>query len=56
MNSIEPPGSADISHMATRRCGRLGQPGDDGSHGWCAGLSKFLASGIRINLGEFGAQ
>jgi len=56
MNSIEPPGSALMSQMPTNLCGRLGQPAEDGSHGWFNGSSSFLASGILMSFGEPGAQ
>lgn len=56
INSIEPPGSALISHIPTNLWGRVGQPAEEGSHGWWEGWSSFFASGIFKSLGEPGAQ
>ena len=56
MNSIDPPGSAEMSQMASRRCGSLGQPTMCASHGVCSGRSRVLASGIVISLGAPTAQ
>ena len=51
MNSIEPPGSAVISHMAIRRWGRLGQPAIAGMLGLVSGLSSVLVSMLVRNRG-----
>ena len=56
MNSMDPPGSADMSQMASKRWGSCGQPGDEGDHGEAVGCSKTLASEIERRRGEFGAQ
>lgn len=56
MNSMEPPGSADMSQMANILWGRAGAPTDVGNHGVCAGCSRCLASGMVINLGLLTAQ
>lgn len=56
MNSIEPPGSAEISQMANKRCGRVGEPILPAIHGVDAGRNKYLASGMVKSLGEFTAQ
>lgn len=56
MNSIEPPGSAEISQIARRRCGSCGHPSDDGNHGASCGCNSVLASGMVISLGAVGAQ
>ena len=56
MNSIEPPGSADISQSAMRRWGRWGHPLLDGSHGKSWAFINFLASGMVRSRGAFGAQ
>ena len=34
----------------------MGQPGEERSHGWFAGCSRSLASGILINFGDNGSQ
>lgn len=35
MNSMEPPGSAEMSQMASRRCGRVGAPkGEEKGNGY----------------------
>lgn len=51
INSMEPPGSADTSQIATSRLGRLGVPGAALSQGVEAGISNDLASGRVINRG-----
>ena len=51
MNSIEPPGSAEISQRATNLLGRLGDPGEVANQGVFAGVIRALASGIVISLG-----
>ena len=51
MNSMEPPGSADISQRATSLLGRLGEPGEVASQGVLAGVMRALASGIVISRG-----
>ena len=56
INSTEPPGSAEISHIASILWGRAGDPTDEGSHGVLAGLSRDFASGIVSNFGESTAQ
>lgn len=56
INSIEPPGSAEMSQMASSLWGRVGQPGDEGSHGATVGCRRVLASGMVISLGAPGAQ
>lgn len=56
MNSMEPPGSAEISQMASIRCGNAGAPLLDGSHGVLAARNSVFASGIVSNLGLPTAQ
>lgn len=56
MNSIEPPGSAEISQMANILCGNGGAPKLYGSHGVFAGRNNVLASGIVSSLGLPTAQ
>ena len=51
INSIEPPGSAEISQSAINRLGRFGEPGEELSQGVLAGMSNDLASGRVISLG-----
>ncbi len=51
MNSMEPPGSAVISQMAMRRCGRFGHPVDPGILEMVSGLSNGLVSMLVRNLG-----
>ena len=52
MNSIDPPGSALISQIASNLWGRAGDPTDDGNHGVWLGCINRLASGIVSSLGE----
>ena len=56
MISIEPQGSAEMSQIASSRCGRLGQPGLVGTHGDECGRSNVFASGIVMKRGAPGAQ
>ena len=56
MNSMEPPGSAEMSQIATSLEGRVGQPGDFFSHGVDAGEISVLASGILRRRGVWGDQ
>jgi hypothetical protein len=56
INSTDPPGSAEISQIASILWGKAGEPTEDGSHGVFAGLSRVLASGIVSSLGESIAQ
>lgn len=51
-----PPGSAEMSQMASIRCGRAGAPTLIGNQGVYAGLSRFLASGMVRSFGESTAQ
>lgn len=54
--SMLPPGSADMSQIASILCGKAGAPTLIGNHGVWAGLSKYLASGIVNSFGESTAQ
>jgi len=56
MNSIEPPGSADISQMPSSLCGSPGAPSDIGIHGSWEGVSSDFASGTVNSLEQSGAQ
>lgn len=51
-----PPGSADMSQIASILCGKAGAPTLIGNHGVLAGLSRYFASGIVNNFGESTAQ
>ena len=55
MNSIDPPGSAEISQIEMRRWGSWGQPGLEEIQGESWGRSSILASGMEMSRGEFGA-
>ena len=56
MNSIEPPGSAEMSQMAISRLGKLGDPGEVGIQGVFAGKISDFASGMVISRGVCGDQ
>lgn len=56
MNSIEPPGSADISQMPNSLCGSPGAPSDIGIHGSWEGVISDFASGTVNSLEQSGAQ
>lgn len=56
MNSMEPPGSADISQIPSNLWGSPGAPSDIGIHGSCEGVSNDFASGTVNNLEQSGAQ
>lgn len=56
MNSIDPPGSAEMSHIASSRCGKRGAPSEVGNQGICTGLRSNFASGTVSNFGEPTAQ
>lgn len=56
MNSMEPPGSAEMSQMASIRCGNDGAPLLNGNHGVLAGRSNDLASGMVRSFGLPTAQ
>lgn len=56
MNSMEPPGSAEISQMAMSLCGRLGDPMLLGSQGAWFGVRRDLASGMVNRRGVSGDQ
>lgn len=51
MNSMEPPGSAEMSQIATSLLGREGEPGEVASQGVLAGVIRPFASGIVIRRG-----
>ena len=46
MNSMKPPGSVEMSQMATSLEGRLGQPWDFFSHGVETSVSGILRRGV----------
>lgn len=55
MNSMEPPGSAVMSQIARRRCGRVGQPGSE--VGWtCMGPRRVWVSMLVRKRGCFVSQ
>lgn len=56
MNSMEPPGSAEMSQMANIRWGNDGAPLLNGNHGVFAGRSNVFASGIVNSFGLPTAQ
>lgn len=56
INSMEPPGSAEISQIASIRCGNDGAPLLNGNHGVFAGRNNVFASGIVSNFGLPTAQ
>lgn len=56
INSMEPPGSAEMSQMANIRCGNDGAPLLNGNHGVFAGRSNVFASGIVNSFGLPTAQ
>jgi len=56
MNSIEPPGSADISQIPNNLCGSPGAPSDIGIHGSWEGVISDFASGTVNSLEQSGAQ
>lgn len=56
MNSMEPPGSADISQMPNSLCGSPGAPSDIGIQGSWDGVSNVFASGTVNSLEQSGAQ
>lgn len=55
INSIEPPGSAEISQIAINLCGSEGHPGISKLL-FTRGVNKIFASGIVSNLGVFTPQ
>lgn len=56
INSMEPPGSADMSQIPSNLCGSPGAPSDICIHGSWDGESKVLASGTVSSLEQSGAQ
>lgn len=55
INSIEPPGSAEISQIAIRRCGNDGQPGISRLL-LIFGVKRSFESGIVIKRGVLTPQ
>lgn len=56
MNSIDPPGSAEMSQIANILWGNFGAPSEVGNQGICKGRSNNLASGTVRSLGDPTAQ
>lgn len=64
INSIEPPGSAEISQIAIKRCGKEGHPAtfvnknfrnfnkNTSKLAFTVGVNKYFASGMVIKRGE----
>ena len=56
MNSMEPPGSAEMSEMAISLLGSWGEPSVTGIQGVLGGEISLLASGSVIRRGVCGDQ
>lgn len=56
INSIDPPGSADISQIPSNLWGNPGAPSDTGIHGNWEGVKRDFASGTVNSLELSGAQ